>query len=292
MELLASGYGLIEGPVWDPKQGLLFSDVIHGGVFCLPADGGPVTPVLDHRRGIGGMALHEAGGLIVAGRNISFKPFGGGEGTVLLDCAGADGAVGFNDLTTDPGGRLYVGSLGFSPITAGAEEKPGSLYLIGLDGRAHALAPGIRLTNGLGVSPDGRRLYHSDSRTHKVWRYERAGDGTVGPREPFAEIPAEIPGEMPEGIPDGLAVAEDGAVWVAVADGGCVLAFNPDGSQRERIEVPVPMVTSVCFGGGDLRELYIVTGSRGTDSDRGGGVYRIRSEVPGLPLAAAKVALG
>ncbi len=284
MELLASGYGLIEWPVWDPNQGLLFSDVIHGGVFCLPADGGPVTPVLEHRRGIGGMALHEAGGLIVSGRNISFKPFGGGEGAVLQDGAGADGAVGFNDLTTDPDGRLYVGSLGFSPIAEGAEEKPGKLYLIGLDGSARALAPGIRLTNGLGVSPDGRSLYHSDSRTHKVWRYERADDGTVGPREPFAE--------MPVGIPDGLAVAEDGAVWVAVADGGCVLAFDPDGGQRERIEVPVPMVTSVCFGGGGLRELYIVTGSRGTDSGRGGGVYRIPAAVPGLPLAAARVELG
>lgn len=289
MEAIAAGYGLIEGPVWAPERGLLFSDVIHGGVFCLPPDGGPVTSVLEHRRGIGGMALHEAGGLVVSGRNISFKPFkaedtGAGEGRVLLDGAAAEGAVGFNDIGTDPAGRLYVGSLGFSPITPGAEEKPGHLLLIDLDGTSRVLAGDIRLTNGLGVSPDGRSLYHSDSRTHRVWRYERSDDGSLAGRVPFAEVPA--------GTPDGLALSEDGVVWVAVADGGCVLAFNPDGTQKERIELPSPMVTSVCFGGPGLEDLYIVTGSRGTDSDRGGAVYRVKAQVPGLPVATAKVRLG
>ena len=71
------------------------------------------------------------------------------------------------------------------------------------------------------------------------------------------------------GIPDGLAVAADGSVWVAIADGGCVIAFEPDGSERTRLPVPLPMVTSVCFGGDDLRDLYVVTGSRGGPSDAG-----------------------
>ena len=66
MEKLAEGYGLIEGPVWDPALGLLFSDVLFGGVYRLAADGG-VSTVFGHRRGIGGMALHEDGGLIVSG---------------------------------------------------------------------------------------------------------------------------------------------------------------------------------------------------------------------------------
>ena len=283
MECLAEGYGLIEGPVWVAGQGLLFSDVIHGGVFCLPPGGGPVRTVFEHRRGIGGMALHASGGMIVSGRNIAFKPFGAGEGAVLLDGADAENAVGFNDLTTDPAGRLYVGSLGFSPITAGEEVKPGALFLIDLDGSVRKLASGILLTNGLGVSPDGRRLYHCDSRTHKVWSYERAGDGGLGERAPFAEVP--------EGLPDGLAVAEDGTVWLAVADGGCVLVFNPDGSRNRRMDCPVPMVTSLCFGGEGLRALYVVTGSRGTDSGRGGAVYRLDPGVAGLPLSDSHVAL-
>ncbi|MDE0007324.1 MAG: hypothetical protein OXS50_03500, partial [Gammaproteobacteria bacterium] len=83
MKPLAQGYGLIEGPVWVPGRGLLFSDVHHGGVFCLSADG-KVSTVFEHRRGIGGMALHEAGGMVVGGRNIGYKPFAGGDTVTLL----------------------------------------------------------------------------------------------------------------------------------------------------------------------------------------------------------------
>ena len=57
MDTLTEGYGLIEGPVWDPDKGLLFSDVLGGGVFCLDGSG-LVEEVILHRRGIGGMALH------------------------------------------------------------------------------------------------------------------------------------------------------------------------------------------------------------------------------------------
>ena len=72
MEALATGYGLIEGPVWDPDQGLYWSDVAHGGVHRL-ARSGAVTTVIPHRRGIGGMARHADGGLVVGGRNIAWK---------------------------------------------------------------------------------------------------------------------------------------------------------------------------------------------------------------------------
>ena len=51
------------------------------------------------------------------------------------------------------------------------------------------------------------------------------------------------------------------------------------------------MVTSLCFGGDDLRDLYIVTGSRGGPSERCGTVYRLRSDVAGLPLPPARIAL-
>ena len=91
----------------------------------------------------------------------------------------------------------------------------------------------------------------------------------------------------------GLVVSEDGAVWVALADGGHgVAVFNAEGQQREFIEIGQPMCTSLCFGGTDRRDLYIVSGSEGTGSERGGGVYRTRSAVPGLAVAMARVTLG
>src|SRR3954470_14467574 len=84
MQALAKGYGLIEGPVWDPQRGLLFSDVLFGGVYALSRSGS-VSTLFEHRRGIGGMALHTAGGLVVSGRNVSYKPFDGGPTVTLLD---------------------------------------------------------------------------------------------------------------------------------------------------------------------------------------------------------------
>jgi sugar lactone lactonase YvrE len=283
MRALATGYGLIEGPVWHDERGLLFSDVLFGGVYALGLDGA-VSTVFEHRRGIGGMALHVAGGLVVSGRNVSFKPFGGGATVTLLDSDPQHDNVGYNDLTTDAQGRIYAGSLGASPVFAdGREPQPGNLYLLDLDGSARIVARDVRLTNGLGFSPDGRTLYHSDSRRNAVFCYTVARDGSLGEKRPFAQVSG--------GAPDGLVVSEDGAVWVAVAGGHGVAVFAVDGKQRDFIEIPQPMCTSVCFGGDDLRDLYIVSGSTGADSERAGSVFRHRSDVAGLPVAPARVAL-
>ncbi|MDA0822251.1 MAG: SMP-30/gluconolactonase/LRE family protein [Proteobacteria bacterium] len=283
-ELLCDGYGLIEGPVWADDQGLYFSDVIFGGVFCLELSG-TVKTIFEHRRGIGGMALHEAGGLIVSGRNIGFKSFDGETSITVFDNDADNGRVGFNDLTTDAAGRIYAGSLGSSPVfDDGLEPRAGMLYLIDLDGVARVVAQDVMLTNGLGFSPDGKTLYHSDSRRNAVFCYSVSADGSLGPKLPFAE--------PKNGIPDGLVVSEDGQVWVALADGGAgVAVYSHDGEQQDFISVPNPMCTSVCFGGADLKDLYIVTGSHGSDSERAGGVYRVRSTVAGLPVAKAKIKL-
>ena len=279
MDALATGYGLIEGPLWRPGEGLYFSDVTSGGVHRL-SPAGAVATVLPHRRGIGGMAWHAAGGLVVGGRNISWKSLDGTGAAVLLDPAALDGAVGFNDLTTDDAGRLFVGSLGASPF-GDAPRKPGSLHVIDLDGTHRAVSDGVMLTNGLGFSPDGRRLYHADSRADVVRVYDVDG-GRVSAWRPFAAL---------AGTPDGLAVAADGSVWVALAAGGCVAVLEPDGRERRRLPVPLPMVTSVCFGGDDLRDLYVVTGSRGGPHPDCGAVFRTRADVPGMLRPPARVPL-
>src|SRR5262245_7962052 len=122
MERLATGFGLIEGPVWDPVRGLLFSDVRNGGVHLLDRSGS-VSLVFPKRRGIGGMALHAQGGLIVGGRDISHVMRADGSSKTLLAQADIPGATGFNDLTTDAAGRIYVGSLAFA-VFGGEAPKP------------------------------------------------------------------------------------------------------------------------------------------------------------------------
>jgi sugar lactone lactonase YvrE len=284
VEKLASGYGLIEGPVWDPRRGLIFSDALNGGVYCLDRSG-RVATVVEHRRGIGGLALHKDGGLIVSGRNVAYKGPAARETVVLLDRDEEHGIVGFNDLTTDARGRIYVGSLGSSPLDPAQRRspKPGWLHVIDTDGSSRRIAENIRLTNGLGFSPDGRYLYHSDSLANIVGVYDVRQDGSVGPRGTF--------GCVDEGVPDGLAVSADGAVWVAAARGGTVVVFEPDGRERERIHCPLPMVTSLCFGGDDLRDLYIVTGAEGGGGHDAGSVFRLRVAVAGLPVPPAQVRL-
>ncbi len=282
METLSEGYGLIEGPVWVPGRGLLFSDVTFGGVYCLAEDGA-VQEVFAHRKGIGGMAEHVDGGMVVSGRNISYKSFDGGPTVTLLERDEAAGLVGFNDITADHKGRIYAGGLGSSPVfDDGRAPQSENLYLIDLDGSSRVVAEDVRLTNGLGFSPDGRTLYHSDSLRRSVFCYEVADNGDLGEKQHFAKTET--------GAPDGLVVSEDGAVWVALAGGGKgVGVYNADGSHREHIEIPHPMCTSVCFGGEDLKDLYIVSGSDDLPGEKAGGVFRIRVGVAGLPVPLARV---
>jgi D-xylonolactonase len=284
VEKLVEGYGLIEGPVWHNERGLLFSDVQAGGVYAV-TDRGQVSTVFEHRRGIGGMALHANGeGLIVSGRNIAYKPFGDGPTIELHRQAPGNSAVGFNDITTDDAGRVYAGELGGSPFDE-TRGTPGDLWMLDLDGSAHVVGHDVLLTNGLGFSPDGRTLYHSDSLRSAVMKYAVHDDGKLGPKQHFAE--------MVRGHPDGLVVSEDGAVWVALAWGGCgVGVYNADGSLRTHIDIPLPMCTSLCFGGDGLRQLYIVSGSEGVESDRAGAVFVTDTDVAGLAVGPARVSLG
>ena len=283
MEELATGYGLIEGPVWDDERGLIYSDVVNGGVRALDADG-KISTVVPKRRGVGGMAPHAAGGLVIGGREIIYESFDGETHATLLTPDVTDVAIGFNDLTTDEVGRVWVGSLAYRVIL-GEEVRPGHLHVIDWDGSVRTVSDGIILTNGMAFSPDGKTLYHCDARADLIRAYDVAADAEVIGWRVFAEINGAS-------TPDGMAVAEDGSIWVAIADGGKVMVFEPDGAVRTEIPTPLPMVTSVCFGGADLRDFYIVTGSRNGPRENCGTIYRMRTDVSGLPIVPAKVALG
>ena len=282
MQELATGYGLIEGPVWDSERGLLYSDVMNGGVRALSEDG-TITDVVPKRRGVGGIALHANNAVVLGGREVIVQPLDGSPASTLVPQDVTDVSIGFNDLTTDTAGRIWVGSLAFR-VFAHEPYRPGHLHVVDLDGTVRTVSDDVTLSNGLGFSPDGKTLYHSDSRRHTVRAYDVNDDATLSSWRPFAVLEGKTP--------DGLAVAEDGSVYVAVADDSCVAVFNADGSLRDRIAVPLPMVTSVCFGGASLTDLYVVTGSRGGPHENCGTIYRTPMQVPGLPVPKARTAFG
>lgn len=280
LEPLVEGFALLEGPVWQPGQGLLFADVERGGVYRLDRRGG-TRVVVPHRRGIGGLALHAGGGIVVSGRNVAWK-LESGRTRVLFEAPAGWGATGFNDLAADPQGRILAGALRFRPREGYESARPGALWRLGLDGAAEVLVDDVLLANGIAFSPDGTWLYHADSVRRELRRYR------YGPSTPLA---GEVLATFDDGIPDGVAVSADGRIWVAVCHGARVEVLRASGARVAVLRAPVPMVTSVCFGGDENRDLYVVTGSDGTGRDDAGSIHRARVDVPGAPVYPARVSL-
>jgi sugar lactone lactonase YvrE len=278
LEMLASGYGLIEGPRVDDQNRLYFSDVTNGGVYRRSPDG-RIETLIPKRRGVGGIALNEGGGLICSGRALIYWNEATGQSRNLFTEWSANPFTGLNDLQPDDQGSIYVGSLVFNALSD-QEPLPGNLFRVDPDGSITMLWHGIHVTNGIGFSPDRRHLYHSDSATQAVWVYDVLPDRTVKDRRIFGKLPA--------GEPDGLAVDADGGVVVAAVYTGEVVRFKPDGTVDWRMKVPAKMVTSVTFGGSDQRDLYIVTADNTDDEARKGTIYKTRSEIPGLPVPRAR----
>lgn len=274
-ETLATGYGLVEGPRVDAENRLFFSDARNGGVFCRSADGSTET-VVPKRRGVGGIALHADGGIVISGKNICHVRDGESR-TVFA----REDTPGFNDLFTDADGRVLVGSQKFNPFAEGERNVPGELYRVSGQDRAEVLYGDVLLTNGIGFSPDGRSLYHSDSTRGHVILHDVGDDGSVSNRRALTETPG--------GAPDGLAVDEAGCIWVAVYGASAVMRFTPAGVLDLQLEVPAKAVASLCFGGPDRRDLYVVTGDNTEDRSLGGSVFRTRSDVAGLPAPLARV---
>jgi gluconolactonase len=280
VKLLAWGYGLIEGPRTAPDGSLYFSDVHNGGVRRLHPDGS-IEVVVPKRRGVGGIALHADGGLVMSGRNVCHVR--DGVTRILYE---RDDVGGFNDLYTDIAGRVYVGSLCDDPFTLNPDRKAGDCYRIDAAGEAVTLYGGVGLSNGIGFSPDGRRLYHVDSTASAILVHDVDNGGEiVADGGVFAHID--------RGAPDGLAVDTDGGVWVAVyGGGGCVTRFAPDGTLDRSIGVPAVSVTSLCFAGEKLTELIVVTADNTDHPDYGGSIFHIDADdvgATGVPAPPVRI---
>ena len=252
LETLAYGYGLLEGPRVDSADNLYFSDVPNGGVWRRSPDG-EITVAVPKRRGVGGIAIHAEGGLVIGGRTICHVV--NGETRVLFESP----ALGFNDLMTDSAGRVICGTLASDPFSTDEERPTGGAYRINLDGSVDELYGGIALTNGIAFSPDGSAIYHADTNNHCLVTHDVDGDTFVNRRNL---------GQSDDFNPDGVAVDEAGTIWVADYMAGCVKGFDPSGAEVDRIEVPSKFVTSLCFGGADRRDLYIVTADNTEDRER------------------------
>lgn len=280
MERVAGGFTLAEAPVFDPEDGsVLVSDAIDGGLWRVSEERNIVNAV-PHRRGIGGAALHAEGGVIVSGRNVAHKRDGGT--TVILSQDGHPGFTHFNDLTTDSSGRIYVGLVDMPLDRTARASRPGIVFCIDTDGCARVVAEEVEGPNGMAFTPDGESFVLSDTFADVVWRYGVDTRGDLGKRRAWADFPGDGP--------DGLAMAVDGSAWIALHGGSAVVCVDPDGREITRVATPTP-ATSVCFGGDDLRTLFVTTGDTRPHT-RAGAVFRRRVDTPGLPVTSATVTVG
>jgi gluconolactonase len=278
LETLAHGYGLIEGPRFDERNRLYFSDVPNGGVYRRNADG-VIETLIPRRRGVGGIALNAAGGIVCSGRSLICWDEATKQSRDLFTEYEGRALRGLNDLTVDAQGSVFVGSLEFDALSTD-KPIPGNVFRVDPPNTATKLWEGIEVTNGMGFSPDARLLYHCDSTTKAVWAYDVTSDRRLKDRRVFAKLP--------EGWPDGMAVDVEGGVWVAVVRYGEVVRFKANGTMERRIKMPAEMVTSLCFGGADMMDLYVVTADNTEDLNRKGTIFRMRVDVPGLAVPKAR----
>lgn len=264
--VLQRPHTLLEGPRIGAEGELVYSDVIAGGVFACSREG-VVSEILPRRRGVGGIVPHADGGWVLSGRSLLHIAPGG----VQRELFAEEDACGFNDLGSTPSGALLAGVLRYRPM-AGEEPRPGRLLLLEPGGERRVLSDAVTWPNGIGVAPDGNTVYLSDYASRRVLVTSLDG----APTREFAR--------MPRGSADGLAVDAEGGVWVALGEGGGVARFASDGSLDEVVELPAGFVSSLSFGGPDLRDVLITTADNRVDPERGGTLLRARSEVAGTPV--------
>ena len=198
----------------------------------------------------------------------------------------------FNDGKADPQGRLWVGTI-YEPRTSAAA----ALYC--WDGKKlQRMAGDVTVSNGLAFSPDGHTLYWADTPSHRVMAYDfnpQAGT-LLNPRvlAQFETKSADQDLALYGGRPDGAAVDAEGAYWCAMFEGQRLLRIAPDGRLLQELRLPVRCPTMPCFGGPDLRTLYITTAREKRPAAElaaqplAGCVLHMPVDVPGLPVNFAR----
>lgn len=194
----------------------------------------------------------------------------------------------FNDGKADPQGRMWSGTI-FEPRT----EALAALYRYA-GSQLDLVAGDVTVSNGLAWSPDGRTLYWSDTSAHLVRAFDfEPDDGSLSNGRVFVQFPAKTPGQALSsygGRPDGAAVDTTGHYWCAMYEGQQLLRIAPDGQVVQTVALPTRCPTMPCFGGDDLRTLYITTARDHRPAEElaaqplAGCVLSLRVEVPGLPV--------
>lgn len=282
--LIVGGLRFPEAPVWMNDGSLLVVEVEAGrltrvapaGTKTIVAEtgGGPNGAAIgpDGRCYIcnnGGMQFREKGDLLSPGLfdevpgSIQAVDLNTGAVETLYDSCDGVPLSAPNDLVFDTDGGIWFTDHG--KVLANLSYN-GALYYARADGDAivrvlrHLHGP-----NGVGLSPDGRQLHVSETPTGRVWTFEVGGPGEL---RKVDGAPLAGRGRLLVGLPgyqmfDSLTVDSAGWVLVATLMNGGLTAISPDGAIVRHVPLPDRLVTNACFGGPDMRTLFVTLSMSG-----------------------------
>ena len=272
-----------EGPLWHPdEQAVYWVDIPQGRLFRYDPESGDHAQIFECPQQIGGFTIQADGSLLLFMERGAIAALRHGSLDYIVREIPAERETRFNDVCADPAGRVFCG-------TMPAPDHPGSLYRLDPDGALTQVLTGIGISNGIGFTPDRKRMYYTDSPTHNIYIFDYDIDtGEISNRRVFVHT-----GES-DGIPDGMTVDAAGYVWSARWDGSSLVRYSPQGEQERRVWFPARKVSSVIFGGADYTDMYITTagGQDKTAEGPGAGcLYRLNLGIQGKPEFRSRIAL-
>ena len=153
-----------------------------------------------------------------------------------------------NDIAIDSKDRFYASDPNWKAGT-------GAIWRIDTDGKVSLLEGNMGTTNGIEVSPDGKRLYVNESVQRKVWIYDLAEDGTISNKRLLIEFP--------DFGMDGMRCDSDGNLYIARYGKGVVAKVSPEGKLLQEIVLAGKKPSNIAFGGKDGRTAYVTLQDNG-----------------------------
>jgi len=229
---------------------------------------------------LGSLAFRSNGDLLIAiDASLYTHAPGKGEPVLFRQVEPPDLDTRLNDGRVDARGRFWVGSMDNR-----LSRPVGSFYGVNPDGTVRQWFGDIIVTNTVAIAPDQKTLYVSDTRRFTIWAFDLdVDDGILSNRRVFADFTAT------RERPDGACVDTDGCLWNALFAGHRVVRYAPDGRIDRSIDLPVTNPTCVCFGGSDLRTLYVtsarkfLTDAQLADEPLAGALFALMPGAQGLP---------